>query len=195
MESACRDCTIRQARTTTGLTLRSGRPHGFADVEEAVYQALKPPSAACGVCGGVKDWGRRRFIRETLPPLLIFEVPPESQRLDVYQLAEFPPLLGLKNDHFPRPIFGDPGIEAAMYMLVGCTFADGSHFRGAFLSCLENARLKHGWYSYDGMTGHTFQGALTPKTPPGSLLSSLIYMVVEPEFADEAVRLAKWMED
>ena len=80
-------------------------------------------------------------------------------------------------------------------MLVGCTFADGSHFRGAFLSCLENARLKHGWYSYDGMTGHTFQGALTPKTPPGSLLSSLIYMVVEPEFADEAVRLAKWMED
>ena len=195
VESVCRDCTLRQVRHTTGLTLPPGHTRNLASTEEALYQALKPPLAACAMCGGVKEWRRRVFIRETLPPLLVLEVPPESQRLEVYQLADFPPLLGLHKDHFQIPLFGDPAIEAVGYLLVGGTFADGHHFCGAFLSCLENARMGHGWYSYDGLIGHSFQGALAPKTPLGSLLSSLIFMVIEPEFADEAARLMKWMNE
>ena len=79
-------------------------------------------------------------------------------------------------------------------------------WRGNSLTLHKWAKGEHAWWTIPirqnaldyGCTVtdlHVWFCVFAPKTPHGSLLSNLIYMVVEPELADEPMRLAKWMED
>ena len=79
------------------------------------------------------------------------------------------------------------------YMLMEGTFADGAHFRSAFLCGQENDVSEHGWHSYDGLSGHKLEGCLPPMTPAGSRLSNVVYSLLAPEYSIEASRLLTWI--
>ena len=191
--STCRDCTHEQSRQAEGLILSSGDLAAAHDVGNEVRSSLEPSPGVCSLCGGVKDWGKRVFRRR--PPLLIFEVPPERSQILDYDLKDFPPLLSLAGDHFDDPPLANDVNSIVSYMLVGGTYSDGAHFRGAFLSAQVNELFGHGWYSYDGLTGSQLEGPLAPATPAGSRLSYVLYSVLSKKYAREASRLKKWMDN
>ena len=135
--------------------------------------------------------GRRVF--PVVPPVFIIEVPQEVVEPHEVDLRQLAPLLALPfslvNGH---PEEDENGWGCAQYMLAGCTFANGYHFSGAFQSSGMN-HIRHGWYAYDGLTGHRFAGNLPPGTPPGSNLSFVIYNRF-PQLTDthEAMQMLAW---
>ena len=78
------------------------------------------------------------------PPFLIFDFLLQVQEFE-YHLQYVPPLLDLNQENFSVPL----SQKVVSYMLMGGTFADGAHFRSAFLCGQENDVSEHGWHSYD----------------------------------------------
>ena len=117
------------------------------------------------------------------PPCFVFEVLDTSLGHNrgtptvVVSAEQLPPLLAFRKYLFLQPLTTYPG-GTMYYASTGCTYADGSHFHGSFLSYCCNAVLPHGWYRYDGQWGQAHVGSFPPPTPPASQLSYTVYSPV-----------------
>ena len=189
---SCIECGEQQKRHLTGLTLANEELQEDANIEfqKMFAQAMCPSADSCPRCGGVRRWGDRKFTE--VPPILIVELPPEVAVSTIFKhLSDIPDWLKVPHMHFEKPPPTRPGEsdKEVCYLLTGATFADGHHYRGAFLATEYNEATPHGWYQYDGLSGQTAVGPRPPKTPTGSLMSYLVYTQLCEAFSAELLRI------
>ena len=136
--------------------------------------------------------GSRRVLK-ALPPVLLIEVSEGHVQQHVIDAQDLSPVVTVPFELIEGQTTADHGLPFALYQLAGCTFSNGYHFSGAFQASGENT-LVHGWYIYDGLTGHKIVGSLPPHTPPSSQLSFVIYSLLPPEYTIEAARFIQWFK-
>ena len=92
-----------------------------------------------------------------VPPLLLFDLPPELvAEYNVKDLMCLQSVVLISKKHFQNWQGFDDVHNVGVYMLMGATFAGPGHFKEAFLATADNSKFCHGWYSFDGKCGHVF---------------------------------------
>ena len=196
LKAECENCHHKLERSLKGLILHAanGDISVETEFETMFYRTVEPLQDVCRQCDGRQVWRCRVF--DFVPPFLILEVPQEELlKMSIIHLEDLPPLLILPRENFMQSLSEDPNVTSVSYILTGATYANGVHFRGAFLSCCEKDVSQHGWYSYDSLSERKLVGPLPPQTLPGSNLSYVIYSALQSKYEAETICLMEWLSE
>ena len=146
-------------------------------------------------CRQCHEPGRAVRTFAAVPPLLLFDLPPELvAEYNVKDLMCLPSVLLISKEHFQNWQGFDDVNNVGVYMLMGATFAGPGHFKGAFLATADNSKFCHGWYSFDGKCGHVFCGAKPPRTPDGYIMSTVSYCFLPGAYGLCAYDFVQWLD-
>lgn len=193
LETTCDSCRFVSTRSVYGATLTYW-PEAWDNFEHVFSMWLYPPATGrkCPQCHSELPGSRRLF--KAFPPVLVIEIAAESTEQGTVSPRDLTPVVAVPNELLEEDSTEDGDYRfGALYQLAGCTFANGYHFSGSFQSSGINS-LAHGWYIYDGLTGHRRIGSLPPPTPPGCSLSYVVYSLLPPVYTKEAINYLCWLE-